>query len=231
MNELIADKVKKLLNLASSDVEEEARTAMLKAQALMAAHDLSMEQVSAFDGDGNRDRRGGRDHEPVVEHTLEKPVRTIQYWQKLLTTVITENFRCACVYRSYGNGSRDIVIIGTPADVEVCRETLTFSFHSAINCWSRYRTTRTFRNRRSLEAAKRDYMIGFARGLRDAFAAQVKEKAIVLVRPGKVDAYMGGMRLRSEPAVRSNFLVDRHAQRRGYEEGRRDRGGLLEAGA
>ena len=226
MDTIITEKIRKLLNLATSDVEEEARSAMLKAQALMAAHDLSMEQVSAMggaNGNGFDGENGG-----VVEHTLEKPGRTIQYWQKLLTTVITRNFRCACLYRSWRNGSRDIVIIGMPQDVEACRETLTFSFNSARNCWSRYRKTRTFRDRRATESAKRDYMIGFAVGLRDAFAAQVKEKAIVLSRKAAVDEYMGTMRLRSEPAVRRNARVDRHAQQRGYEEGRRGRGGLLE---
>lgn len=231
VNEQIVEKIGKLLSLATSDVEEEARAAMLKAQALMAAHNLSLEQVATFSGGSDRGRTGGLGQGPVVEQTVEKPARTIQYWQKLLTSVVTENFRCACVYRSYRNGSRDIVIIGTPTDVAVCRETLVFSFHSAINCWSRYRATRTFRSRRSLEASKRDYMIGFTRGLRDAFAAQVKEKAIVLVRPAQVDDHLSGMHLRSEPAVRRNFMVDRHAQRRGYEEGRRDRGRLLEEGA
>lgn len=221
MDTVLASRIQKLLNLAASDVEEEARTAMLKAQELMAEHDLSMHQVSALGSeDGDRER--------VVEHTVEKEGRTIQYWQKLLTTVITKNFRCACVYRSYGNGSRDIVIIGMPDDVTACRETLTFSFQSARNCWTRYRKTRTFRGRRAMEAAKKDYMIGFTVGVRDAFAAQVKEKALVLSRSEHVDRYVSEMRLRREPAVRRNVRVDRHAQRRGYEEGRRGRGGLLE---
>lgn len=216
-------KIQKLLNLASSDVEEEARTAMLKAQALMAAHDLSMEQISAL----------GEDHEAeeeqVVEQTVEKNGRTVQYWHKLLTMVITRNFRCACLYRSYGNGTRDIVIVGMPDDVHACRETLTFSFRAATNCWTRYRKSRTFRNRCATEAAKRDYMTGFAVGLRDAFAAQVREKALVISRREQVDQYMKGLRLRSEPSVRWNVRVDRDAQQRGYEEGRRGRGGLLES--
>ena len=226
MDSVITTRIQKLLNLAASDVEEEARTAMLKAQELMAAHDLSMEHITAL-----RDDAAGAvsADAQVVEETVEKQGRTIQYWQKLLTTVITRNFRCACLYRSYRNGSRDIVIVGMPEDVTACRETLTFSFHAAINCWQRYRRSRTFRDRRATEAAKRDYMIGFAVGLRDAFSAQVKEKAIVLSRREVVDRYMNGMRLRSEPGVRRNLRVDRDAQQRGYEEGRRGRGGLLEA--
>lgn len=194
---------------------------MLKAQLLMAAHNLSMEQVTAV-----RPEEG----DAVVEKTAQKPNRTIQYWQKLLTSVITGNFRCTCVYRSYRNGTRDIVIIGMPEDVEACRETLAFAFQSAKNCWERYRKTRTYRNRRTTESAKKDYMIGFAVGLRDAFAAQVKEKALVLVRSSKIDDYVSNMRLRSEPGVRRNRRVDRHAQQSGYEEGRRGRGGLIEEG-
>ncbi len=219
MDEVIVSRIRKLLSLATSDVEEEARAAMLKAQALMAAHDLRMDQVGA---------EAGEEDGAVVEETVDKEGRTIQYWQKLLTTVITRNFRCAVVYRSYRNGTRDIVIVGMPEDVQACRETLTFSFRSARNCWDRYRRTRKFPERKATERAKKDYMIGFAAGLRDAFASQVKEKAIVLSRKQKVDQHLNGMRLRSEPAVRRNIRVDRHAQQRGYEEGRRGRGGLLE---
>lgn len=218
---MITGRIQKLLNLATSDVEEEARTAMLKAQELMAAHDLSMEHIHALGEDG--DPPGDQ----VVERTVEKSGRTIQYWQKLLTMVITRNFRCVCLYRSYRNGSRDIVIVGIPDDVEACRETLTFSFHAALNCWYRYRRGRVFRDRRATAAAKRDYMIGFAVGLRDAFAAQVREKSIVLSRRVQVQDYMKGLRLRSEPGVRRNVRVDRDARQRGYEEGRRGRGGLL----
>lgn len=222
MDTVITARIQKLLNLASSDVEEEARTAMLKAQELMAAYDLSMEHIGALGGPESA-------VEPeVVEQVVEKRGRTVQYWQKMLAMVITRNFRCACLYRSYRNGTRDIVVVGVAEDVQACRETLVFSFQAAMNCWQRYRRGRTFRDRRATEAAKRDYMTGFAVGLRDAFAAQVKEKAIVLSRREQVQEYMKGLRLRREPGVRRNVRVDRDAQQRGYEEGRRPRGGLLE---
>lgn len=218
MDAVLVSKVQKLLNLATSDVEEEARSAMLKAQALMAANNLSMDHIHAI--------RPAPDE--VIEKTAEKDSKTIQYWHKLLTSVITRNFRCSCLYRSYRNGTRDIVIIGLTQDVEMCHETLTFSFQAAKNCWNRYRRSRTFRTRAATEAAKKDYMVGFAVGLRDAFADQVKEKAIVLTKSQRVDEYVRERAVRREPAMQRNGRVDRHAQAHGYSEGRRGKGGYLE---
>ena len=220
----LTEKIQKLLSLAQSNVEAEAKAAMLRAQALMAENDLSMEEVIAI----------APEEEEAEEVRVDKGTDTIAYWQKLLASVISKNFRCQMFFRSYRNHRRDIVLVGMPKDVEVAQETMKFAFASANNCWKKYRKGQDYPSRRITEAAKKDFMIGFTRGLRDAFAEQVKEKAIVLVQNPKVDDYMNAIPLKGkEPLVQRNRVADANAEARGYEDGKRmnDTGGFLSGSA
>ena len=211
MSSPLAERIQKLLSLATSDVEHEAQAAMLKAQALMAEHDLTMHDLG-----------GVVDDSPAVsEIAVDKREQTIQYWQKLLARVVARNFRCQVYYRRLSSGRRDIILVGTTEDAEIAHETVVFAFQSARACWDRYRRQRTFSSRKHTEAAKRDFMVGFAVGLRDAFSRQVKEKALTVVPHPAIQEHLSQKRFRSEPRVKINNAVDLHAQQHGYRDGTR----------
>lgn len=77
----IIDKIEKLLKLSSSSNENEARSAMMKAQELMAKYEIKREQLK----DGEQQER------PVVSFSS---VAFRDEWIQMVSGVIADNFRC-----------------------------------------------------------------------------------------------------------------------------------------
>ena len=80
----IIDKIEKLIALSSSDNENEAKAAMLKAQELMAKYEIEMSQI-------NPDKAKER---PVVSY-MSPSFR--DDWVVDLGSLIAGNFRCRAV--------------------------------------------------------------------------------------------------------------------------------------
>ena len=210
-DQALIDKVQKLLRLATSDVEHEAYAAMTKARELMDEHGLSMEAVSQQ----KKTQRG------VAEEIAQKETSGIQYWQKWIASALAKQFRCRVLYRSYHQGYRDIVIIGMPDDAATCSRTMTFAFHSARNCWEKYRATRRFSSRKQSSEAKREYMLGYARGLYKAFEQRNRSRSLVVRKNPGVDAYIRRLNLGTEAAPHRARRPDAHARSNGFTEGKR----------
>ena len=152
----------------------------MKAARKIREHGLSMEAVSQQ----KKTQRG------VAEEIAQKETSGIQYWQKWIASALAKQFRCRVLYRSYHQGYRDIVIIGMPDDAATCSRTMTFAFHSARNCWEKYRATRRFSSRKQSAEAKREYMLGYARGLYKAFEQRNRSRSLVVRKNPRVDAYV-----------------------------------------
>lgn len=86
----IINKIQKLLALASSKNENEAQTAMLMAQKLMAIHNIEMSQVETVGVDNN-----------VIEEQADVKSHKTK-WKRWLANVIAINFRCETFLRGYG---------------------------------------------------------------------------------------------------------------------------------
>lgn len=221
--ERLTEKIQKLLALASSDFEAEAKAALLKAQALMAEYGISLGEVNAHQA---RDTFDG-----VSQSVIDKGSSRIATWQKRLSRIVAENFRCRTFFRSYGNHRRDLLIYGKSDDVEIAKQTVEFALISARNNWQRYKKSREKRegkmpSRAHTEALKNDYMKAFASGVKEAFAKQVREKAIVLVVDPVVTKYADEvLHLGTEARPATTTLRDAHAYSSGYQDGLRIRGG------
>ena len=105
----VIDKIEKLLALAGSDNENEARAAMVKAQELMAKYEIDRKRVQ------------GKEHEerPVI-YLSSGPFK--DEWINMVATVIAENFRCRCITASITRtgGSFRIRFYGYEEDAEIC---------------------------------------------------------------------------------------------------------------
>lgn len=179
----ITEKIEKLLALSESDNEHEAKSAMLKAQELMARHKISEEQV----------RSSGSKEKPVI-YLSAGPFR--DEWIGMVATLIAENFRCRCVTTAGWNSDRTFRLrfYGYEEDAEICTNIFR---HAVKTVRARFLTLRAIykeAGREFGENAKWNYVIGFCEGLEKNFEEQKKQSeafALALTVPKAVDDYVG----------------------------------------
>lgn len=104
------DKIRKLLALAESPVEAEAKIALLKARELMAKHKLTEVELGEAENQAVRN--------VLTDITCSK---RRDPWVIHLSAVIGENY-CCTSYRSHNSGQQTQVVgfIGLEEDVEIC---------------------------------------------------------------------------------------------------------------
>lgn len=171
--EKVMKRVQKLLNLATGNPNEnEAQNALLKAQAYMAEHNISMKEVS-----------------DVEAPTIKKEVKESQtkyfkhaWYKKGLASLIANNFRCFHFYRHSGSGKTSIVFFGLKEDAELAQTMYEFAVQAIEwNADQYVKEARKERYIRDATGVKNDYMKGFIRGLSEKFRNQVKEMSLALV--------------------------------------------------
>lgn len=176
----IKDKIAKLLALADSPNENEARAALLKARALMAQYKLRPEEIK-------------RDGEPKVKEILTGITCTkmTNAWASHLAAIVAEHYCCKS-YRSHIKHEKKIEVgfVGLEDDLEVCTRIFKYAYDCVLaHCKeirAEYRDYYTAAHVRELANA---YGFGFAQGLRAAFqaqAAQHQEWGLVMVTPKAV---------------------------------------------
>ena len=184
----IKDKIAKLLALAESPNENEAKAALLKARELMAQHKLRPEDCEKESNVKVRRELVG------VEVS-----KTKYHWAIALSAVIAEHY-CCRAYRNHRHGERmyNIGLVGLEDDFEVCKRIFLYAFDCA-----KTRSDQIFKDvpdyytgsyRRSVAES---YGLGFVQGLKSAFRRQDAEKeqewGLVLVVPKAVDDAMSDM--------------------------------------
>lgn len=170
-NENIIKKVENLLNktVANGASAEEAQSAMLMAQKLMAKYNLSMEAIQ-------------KPQKKQVEQIWVKGGQNCQ-WMRQLGMVIANNFRCNILVGSgYG-----LVFIGLKEDVAICAQVFNFASHTLDRNMMKLR--RQYRKQGlSTDGISGDYSLGFITGLRDKFQDQVEKNnwGLILVKDNEV---------------------------------------------
>ena len=217
--ETLMNRVQKLLRLGESSFEEEARAALLKAQRLMEQYDLELSDLSADTA---------REEAPVEQTSVPLGSTQIATWKARIATIVASNFRCRLFTSSSGHRQKTLNVYGLRDDVALAREAIKYAVGAAWNGWERYRAQRLQEfggrspGRSYTEQLKSDYMRGFARGVREAFATQVAERAIVLAVSPRVDDYAREtLHLRAAPSPRTRLERDHAASRAGYTDGKR----------
>lgn len=209
------EKIKKLLALAESNNENEAKAALLKAKELMALH-----KIEEFD----------------LVDAASKKVKTIvtefeytkrgEWWIGNLASIIAENYCCRYANRKrIGAQKQTVIFIGLDGDVDVCAKIFSYAVDTARNCGKEY--LKNLRGWKSYTSAEKNryvnsYAIGFAIGAKKAFEKQKEQNEIgwglVMVVPKEVNDACSNFRV---DRYNSSHSIYEKAKNVGYEEGKR----------
>lgn len=178
----VIEKIEKLLALAGSDNENEAKSAMVKAQELMAKYEIGRERVY---GKGHGER-------PVI-YLSGGPFK--DEWVNMVATVIAENFRCRCItvkMRKTG-GSFRIRFYGYEEDAEICINIFNYAVKVVRKRFVTLRAIYAEAGKNFRRNEKMNYISGFCHGLDRNFEEQKKQSqsfALALVTPEAVNRYV-----------------------------------------
>lgn len=119
--EKIIKKIQHILNKTTEKgaTEEEAQSAMLMAQKLMAKYGLEMTDIEITTTDKETKKE-------IVEGEATDSIK-LAWWHKSLAKIIADNFRCRhFYYKSYG-GYYQVVFFGFKEDVEIAKMVYKFA--------------------------------------------------------------------------------------------------------
>lgn len=185
----IRDKIAKLLSLADSSNEYEARAALLKARELMAQHKLRPEDVK-------REEKT----KVIIETVGVTCTKMTDAWASELSAVVAANYCCKAFRKRYKRAkSVEIGFAGLEDDFAVCREIYLYAYDCV-----RSRIKEIQNENRKLGCPPSDlremcnaYGFGFARGLQSAYAQQQsrhQEWGLALTIPKEVKDATAGHR-------------------------------------
>lgn len=175
----IIEKIRKLLALsADTPAAAEAAAAALKAQRLIARHDVTDTELSQGDlGEVTEVETGRSDNER---------------WRAWLAVAIAENFRCK-TYCKVGGGGRVDVFVGHELDARAA--TLTHEHLAKIAlCLARRHERRHRATFGTASGVRLAYMMGFVAGIREEL--EKGTMALMLVRQPDVDEYFDELQSR-----------------------------------
>lgn len=164
----IMKKINKLLKLAKSSNENEAKVAILRVQELLMKNKLTMSEV---------------ENAPEDNKVLES-ASCISYtkgqWKSYLANVIAENFNCCTFTRlnraGYNKVTKVIYFIGKEEDIKVCNATIEY----AVKCITeevRKLKRQYKKDGQSVAGLELDYASSFIRGLKESFKEQVESNS------------------------------------------------------
>lgn len=209
------DKIRKLLALAESPVEAEAKAALLKARQLMAEHKLREEDC--LEPEKLKVKKA------LVGVTCTKRLNA---WMTDLSATIAENYCCTAFWsRRRGMQTIEIGFIGFEDDFEVCERIFKYAVDCVLSrCKSIRKEYRDIYTGKHLGKMCDAYGYGFARGVAEAFERQTQENqewGLVLVIPQEVKdkaAEMGEASAFKEIEA-PEHISEIQAMREGYEDG------------
>lgn len=213
--EKIMNRVKKLLNLSTNNPNEnEAQSALLFAQKMMAENNINMSDIEGYSVTKEVKKEIGESSTVWAKN---------QWYHKDIAWIIADNFRCYHWYRP-SNGMSKIVFFGLKSDAELAKEMFNFAITAMEYNTDKYiEEQRELRYIRDSKPLRTDYMKGFVRGLREKFKAQAEMK-ITKVENGKQVLTTVALAL-----VKDNAVVEAHDKMK-FKKAAASRGGRNGAG-
>lgn len=178
----IRDKIKKLLALATSPNENEAKLALLKAKKLMMDHKISEAEVQDLD-------------EQELVHLQCDDIRWTtdsgEIWMAELVDLIADNHLCSCSWLTRkGTRTHALTIHGLGTDVELCKSVIEYAVGFVR---SRIKIEQRKRSSSDSKAVAASYAKGFILGMELMYDEQKDEHpewGLVVSKPQEVDEYM-----------------------------------------
>ena len=209
MNQIL-EKISKTLRLGTNNTNEnEAQSAILAAQRLMAKYRISEEEINDFLNENEK-----QDTE-VVEEQAENEMNNDK-WKRRLMITIAKNFRCGVCY--YGG---KLVIVGAKEDILISKRVYLYAKQAILNSFKKffkenyepYNVNNSMRNK-----YKREFALGFIKGLSEKFEEQKanSELSLVVVNP-KVKEYLGNIKFNGIRRSRISYITNDYC----FQEGKR----------
>lgn len=208
----VISKIQKLLALAESDNENEAKLALQRAQELQAKYNVVFDQINVEDN-------------KVTEESYQSPdTKTLNSFFCQMAAYLADHYRVRIyIHHFYKDGTpvKDLRVVGLPFDVEVFKQSLYFAYN-AMRSLSRsfVRRLPEYWSRSSKAASKNDYCFGFIKGVAEALRENETEKALIVVTPAAVVEYMNKLSLRRGSSLKRASNGDRSAFQAGMSDGR-----------
>ena len=156
------EKIQKLLALANDANDKESMTALLKAQQLMMAYNIS--ETEMFDY--HRQQQS----QTVIEQVIYegRPHK----WLYELDGIIAQNFRVKFYYEQ--TSSTKLFFLGVDTDVQIAEITFHYAKGSVSYCAQNFMKQREIKRKYKRKwVLKRDYIQGYLKGLSKALKQQV----------------------------------------------------------
>ena len=206
----ITEKIAKLLALAESPYEEEAKAALLQARRLMAEHKLMPEDIEP------------QENKKVVQECVGVTCTKLSSpWTVYLSTLIAAHY-CCRPYRSHAHGSKvsEIGFIGMEDDFKLCKLAFLYAYDCISSRCRQIRTQKEY-SAKTLREMCNSYGWGFCRGLSAAFQKQEAEHhewELVMVVPQAVEDAVSKMK-RSSYKISSTSSMNHQYAAMGYADG------------
>ena len=214
VSEKIIERIKKLLSLAQSNNENEALSSLSKARELMAKYKIEMAEVK------NKEEQ----KEEVINGKVEEFThdgRSI--WKSLIVKIVADNFGCYC----YIDEDKKFVILGKETDVSICKGMITFAIKIVEKEGNKLANSYK-KMGYSTRGLKKEYGIGFARGLEKKFEEQNQQQdntnagyQLMVVKDKEVENAYNKLSLRTAKSQTKRYNNQSEAYSRGYAEGKR----------
>lgn len=200
--EKLLETVRRLFNLADTsrnNSDEEAKSAMLKAQELMAKYGLTLEDIS-------------EENKPEYSHEMCETKWNYGY-RTALATVISENFRCRCYI-----AGKSVYMVGHPADARIAKSTFEFAYQYIMREGNSLYNKR-YQMKMPTKGVFNSYAIGFILGLKESLEKQCR--ALKIITPSDVNDYFENMTQEWEtrPSKIMNSRLDASSFKKGISDG------------
>lgn len=221
MKEVIK-KVQKLLALAQSDNENEARLALQKAQELQAKYNIVFDQLDIED-----------ESQKVIEEKYDAPdTESLNSLFTMMACNLADHYRVKTyinVHREWGTvdgkyqrtTKKQLVVVGLPFDVEVFKQSLFFAYNAMRKLATTFvRQLPSFYTRSQKLLSKNDYCFGFIKGCVKGLEENEMTKALIVVTPHVVIEHMNSMKLGAAAPMARASRGDYDAFEAGHRDGK-----------
>ena len=204
------DKIRKLLSLAQSDNDNEAKAALLKAKQLMAENKIA--EIDLVDA---RNQKVLRKPSGICYTYHTRP------WLGILSSVIADNNCCKDYFSKYkGAKKREVCFVGLEDDVELCSEIYKYAVDVIDNNLKIHLKGSSKYGASYKKMIEDSYANGFIAGLKEAYKVQQDESdwGLVMVTPQAVIDNMANMRHASMKM--NNYGRNNEVYNQGSQDGR-----------
>ena len=162
--EKIIQTIRKILELSKNNPsEEEAKSAALKAQELLAKYHIDMKEVEDLDIDSV---------ESIDEVRVDLPAKK---WKYRLARIVADNFRC----RHFYIGKQTLVFYGHKTDAEIAAETFKYLFNVGNRLAGR-EVDRVFAETGTSTNVYNSFVAGFCKGIEEGLSQQCLALMIIV---------------------------------------------------